>query len=128
MYRAYYYVVHDTLENIHYDAITGFDPVSFLRTRAKQGQINLFIKASWICYGNTAYKKVCPIPPPLAPKFKQGQVVTVNIAGHATEKWQGIVELSLWRRDLASNVYGIRFPENYNQYGNYLEDDLQIIN
>ncbi len=127
-YRAYYYEVFDKVANYSWEVSTGFDPVSYVRTNGKQGSINIQIKASWLCRGVTSFRKVCPMPAPLGARYMLGQEVTINLPKNISDKWRGKIELIYWRADLNSNVYGIRFEENNNLYGNYFERDLTTAN
>ena len=64
------------------------------------------------------------MPKPKQPKFKVGEKVKIGLEKHLTEGWEGLVELSLWRDDLNSNVYGIRFGDKKQMYGRYYEFNL----
>ena len=124
-YKAYYYQAFDLVQKTNWELVTGFDPKSYLRTFGPQGTIHLVIKASWICHGNTAYKKVCPLPPALAPRFQAGQAVTINLPSNQAHGYEGIVEIAFWRKDLKSNIYGVKLSDDSSLYGLFYEKNLE---
>ncbi|MBL0690936.1 MAG: hypothetical protein JJV97_01175 [SAR324 cluster bacterium] len=124
-YRAHYLKVYDEIGQITWEIVTGLPPKNYLSSIRRGVGISAIIKASWICKGNTSFKKVCPLPSPLEPKFAIGDLVEVKLTKHITDAWKGVVEIVLWREDLNSNVYGIRFLANQQfLYGNYYEINL----
>lgn len=124
-YRAYLIEVYDHIEKKKWDAITGFSPDQYILTHGGAQRLSFFIKATWHCYGNTAgYKPACPMPAPKKPKFQKGETVQVVLDKHVTDGWKGVVELSLYRKELKSNVYGVRFGKQKVLYNRYYEFNL----
>ena len=125
-YRAYLLEVFDHIDQKKWEISTGFAPDKYIQTHGGGYRIAVVKKASWMCYGDTSqFNKICPMPPPLQPKFKKGDQVEILLDKHITQGWKGVVELSLYREDLNSNIYGIRFPNRRNLYGRYFEFNLK---
>ena len=128
-YRAYLIEVYDHILQKKWDAATGFDPQQYILTHGGGNRLSSLLKATWVCYGDTnQFKPACPMPDPKEPKFKPGDQVEVTLKKHLTHGWKGTIEISLWRKDLKSNVYGIRFGDRKQMYGRYYEFNLKQIN
>lgn len=124
--RAYLLEVFDLFDNKSQEITTGFSPDKYIRTHGGDQRVSVLIKATWMCYGDTSgFQKVCAMPPAVKPLFKKGDQVRVSLKKHITEGWTGMVELSLYREGIKSNVYGIRFKNRRNLYGRYYEKDLE---
>ncbi|OGG96760.1 MAG: hypothetical protein A2527_04185 [Candidatus Lambdaproteobacteria bacterium RIFOXYD2_FULL_50_16] len=127
-YRAYLLEVYDHILGKQWEAATGFQPDHYIVTHGGGNRLSAIIKATWMCWGDLSrYAPVCKMPPTKDPKFEVGDLLEVTLKKHMTESWQGRVELSLWREDLKSNVYGLRFGKEKNLYGRYFEFDLKLI-
>ncbi|MGK0288892.1 MAG: hypothetical protein ACI86H_000313 [bacterium] len=125
-YRVYRLEIFDRIDKTEYETTTGFDPDQYIAVHGGYGRIAVILKASWHCYGDTSrFKKTCPMPKPVEPYFKVGEKVVIKLKKHITGGWTGIIELSLYREDLKSNVYGIRFLNRRSLYGRYFEYDLK---
>ena len=108
------------------DSITSFSPADYILTHGGPDRIGIIIRASWVCYGDTSRrKKVCPVPKPINPRYKDGDRVQIMLDKHLTHEWVGVVENSFFRPELRSNVYGIRFPDRNNLYTRYYEANLR---
>ena len=125
-YRAYELDVFDRIVNPSRKVITSFSPSDFIQVNGGPQRIGIIIRASWICYGDTSlYKKVCPMPKAVNPRFQEGDRVQIVLKKHLTDQWLGIIENSFFRRGLRSNVYGVRFTERGNLYTRYYESNLK---
>ena len=126
-YRAYELEVFDVIANTSRRVITSFSPSDFIQVNGGPQRTGVIIRASWICYGDTSlYKKVCPQPKAVNPRFQPGERVQIVLKKHLTDQWIGVVENSFFRPGLRSNVYGIRFTERGNLYSRYYESNLKI--
>ena len=125
-YRAYELEVFDRIVNTSRKVITSFSPSDFIQVNGGQQRIGIIIRASWICYGDTSlYKKVCPIPKAINPRFQEGDRVQIVLKKHLTDQWLGVIENSFFRPGLRSNVYGVRFTERGDLYTRYYESNLK---
>ena len=125
-YRAYELEVFDRTTQTSEKIITSFSPADYVLTHGGPDRIGIIIRASWICYGDTSRrKKVCPVPKPINPRYKDGDRVQIQLDKHLTHEWVGVVENSFFRPELRSNVYGIRFSERNNLYTRYYEANLR---
>ena len=125
-YRAYELEVFDRIVNTSRKVITSFSPSDFIQVNGGPQRIGIIIRASWICYGDTSlYKKVCPMPKAVNPRFQEGDRVQIVLKKHLTDQWLGIIENSFFRPGLRSNVYGVRFAERGNLYTRYYESNLK---
>lgn len=127
-YRAYELEIFDKFQKKSEIIITTFSPSDYILLNGGSQRIGVIIRASWICYGDTSdYKKVCPQPKPINPKFQVGDQVKIELKHHVTDNWIGKIENSFYRPDIKSNVYGVRFPKNRNLYTRYYEYNLKKI-
>jgi len=127
-YRAYELEVFDRIVNTSRKVITSFSPTDFIQVNGGPQRIGIIIRASWICYGDTSlYKKVCPTPKAINPRFQQGDRVQIVLKKHLTDQWLGVIENSFFRPGLRSNVYGVRFTERGNLYTRYYESNLKKV-
>ena len=127
-YRAYELEVFDRIANTSRLVITSFSPSDFIQVNGGPQRTGVIIRASWICYGDTSlYKKVCPQPKAINPRFKPGDRVQIVLKKHLTDRWIGIIENSFFRPGLRSNVYGVRFVERSNLYTRYYESNLKKV-
>ena len=127
-YRAYELEVFDHIANSSRKVITSFSPSDFIQVNGGPQRIGIIIRASWICYGDTSlYKKVCPTPKAINPRFQQGERVQIVLKKHLTDQWLGVIENSFFRPGLRSNVYGVRFTERGNLYTRYYESNLKKV-
>ena len=125
-YRAYELEVFDRIVNTSRKVITSFSPTDFIQVNGGPQRIGIIIRASWICYGDTSlYKKVCPMPKAVNPRFQEGDLVQIVLKKHLTDQWLGVIENSFFRPGLRSNVYGVRFAERGNLYTRYYESNLK---
>ncbi len=125
-YRAFLIEVYDHILKKKWEERTGFSPDKYVLTHGGGNRLSVFIKATWMCYGDTSgYTPACPIPDPVKPLFQKGQRVRVNLEKHITKGWVGIVELAYYRSRLKSNVYGVRFGEKRQLYNQYYEFNLE---
>lgn len=125
-YRAYELEIFDRLTKKSTIVVTSFSPSDYVLSNGGPQRIGVIIRASWMCYGDTSgYKKVCPQPKAVRPRFKVGDRVQIILKHHITDQWIGVVENSFYRPDLKSNVYGVRFPKNKNLYTRFYEANLQ---
>ncbi len=125
-YRAYELEVFDRVEQRREIVTTTFSPSDYILIHGGAQRIGVIIRASWMCWGDTSkFKKVCPPPPPISPRFQVGDQVQIILKKHITDQWIGKVENIFYRPDLRSNVYGVRFPEKKNLYTRYYEANLQ---
>lgn len=125
-YRAYLLEVYDLIDEKKQEIKTGFSPDEYIETHGGRTRISVLKKASWMCYGDTSkYTPVCDMPSAKKPIFKIGDQVQINLEKHITDQWVGEVELMLYRFDLKSNIYGIRFFNKRNLYGRYFEFNLK---
>ena len=125
-YRAYELEVFDRIANTSRNVITSFSPSDFIQVNGGPQRTGVIIRASWICYGDTSlYKKVCPQPKAINPRFQPGDRVQVVLKKHLTDRWVGKIENSFFRPGLRSNVYGVRFAERGNLYTRYYESNLR---
>ena len=125
-YRAYELEIFDRIVNTSRKVITSFSPSDFIQVNGGPQRIGIIIRASWICYGDTSlYKKVCPMPKAINPRFQEGDRVQIVLNKHLTDQWLGIIENSFFRPGLRSNVYGVRFAERGNLYTRYYESNLK---
>ena len=127
-YRAYELEVFDRITNTSRKVITSFSPSDFIQVNGGPQRTGIIIRASWICYGDTSlYKKVCPTPKAINPRFQQGDRVQIVLKKHLTDQWLGVIENSFFRPGLRSNVYGVRFTERGNLYTRYYESNLKKV-
>ena len=127
-YRAYELEVFERITNTSRKVITSFSPSDFIQVNGGPQRIGIIIRASWICYGDTSlYKKVCPTPKAINPRFQKGDRVQIVLKKHLTDQWLGVIENSFFRPGLRSNVYGVRFVERGNLYTRYYESNLKIV-
>ncbi len=125
-YRAYELEVFDRIANTSRKVITSFSPSDYIQVNGGPQRTGVIIRASWICYGDTSlYKKVCPQPKAINPRFQQGDRVQIVLKKHLTDQWVGVIENSFFRPGLRSNVYGVRFAERGNLYTRYYESNLK---
>ena len=125
-YRAYELEVFDRIVNTSRKVITSFSPSDFIQVNGGPQRIGIIIRASWICYGDTSlYKKVCPMPKAITPRFQEGDRVQIVLKKHLTDQWLGVIENSFFRPGLRSNVYGVRFTERGDLYTRYYESNLK---
>ena len=125
-YRAYELEVFDRIANTSRKVITSFSPSDFIQVNGGPQRTGVIIRASWICYGDTSlYKKVCPHPKAINPRFQPGDSVQIVLKKHLTDQWIGVIENSFFRPGLRSNVYGVRFAERGNLYTRYYESNLK---
>jgi len=125
-YRAYELEVFDRIVNTSRKVITSFSPSDFIQVNGGPQRIGIIIRASWICYGDTSlYKKVCPMPKAINPRFQEGDRVQIVLKKHLTDQWLGVIENSFFRPGLRSNVYGVRFTERGDLYTRYYEANLK---
>lgn len=125
-YRAYLLEIYDHIDRKKWDAVTGFPPDQYILTHGGGNRLSAFLKATWHCFGDTAgYRQPCPMPAPIKPLFKKGDQVKITLNKHVTEGWIGIVEIILYRSDLGSNIYGVKFGEKRKLYNRYYEFDLE---
>ncbi|MBG55952.1 MAG: hypothetical protein CL935_02330 [Deltaproteobacteria bacterium] len=127
-YRAYELEVFDRIANTSRKLITSFSPSDFIQVNGGPQRTGVIIRASWICYGDTSlYKKLCPQPKAINPKYEPGERVQIVLKKHLTDQWIGVIENSFFRPGLRSNVYGVRFAERGNLYTRYYESNLQKV-
>ncbi len=125
-YRAYEIEVYDRMERKSEIIITTFSPNDYILTHGGDQRVGIILRASWICYGDTShYKKPCPKPETIYPKFAVGDRVQIVLEHHVTDQWEGVIENSFYRPDLRSNVYGVRFPDRRRMYARYYEANLR---
>lgn len=104
---------------------TAMNPDLYARTHGGEQRIGVIMLATWVCYGDTSgYRQVCPLPPPVKPRFSVGDEVTVRLAKHITEGWQGKVEVAYFQHSVNANIYGVRFADRQQVYARYFEKDL----
>lgn len=128
-YRAYLLEVYDHILQKKWDAATGFDPGHYIVVHGGGNRLSVLLKATWHCYGDTSqYTPTCPMPETRQGLFKVGDQVEVTLDKHMTQGWKGVVELALWRDDLKSNVYGVRFGAKKQMFGRYFEFNLKAVN
>ena len=97
-YRAYELEVFDRIVNTSRKVITSFSPSDFIQVNGGPQRIGIIIRASWICYGDTSlYKKVCPMPKAVNPRFQEGDRVQIVLKKHLTDQWLGVIENSFFR-------------------------------
>lgn len=126
-YRAYELEVFDHIEQTRQIITTTFSPSDYILSRGGPQRISVVLRASWMCWGDTSqYRRICPSPPPISPRFQIGESVQIVLEKHISHKWIGVVENSFYRPDLRSNVYGVRFPERKDMYTRYYEGNLQL--
>ncbi len=143
-YRAFMLEVYDHVsKKVFPDVCTGFSPDKYILTHGGGNRHSVIVKATWQCHGDTSistvfekvvrkkWKKVyctkshvCPMPPPIDPRFKVGDKVTVKLEKHITEGWSGTVELVYYQRNVLSNVCGVRFGKKNSVYQKYYQRDL----
>ena len=105
-YRAYELEVFDRIANTSRKVITSFSPSDFIQVNGGPQRIGIIIRASWICYGDTSlYKKVCPTPKAINPRFQQGERVQIVLKKHLTDQWLGVIENSFFRPGLPNHEY-----------------------
>ena len=133
-YRAYELEVTDLLDcRINkrekckrFQVRTSMAPDLYVRTHGGQDRIGTILLATWMCRGDTSgFRSVCPRPPARKPKFSVGDEVEILLDQHITQGWRGRVEIVYYQRSVASNVYGIRFPDRQEVYARYFEKDLK---
>ena len=127
-YRAYELEVFEQIANTSRRVITSFSPSDFIQVNGGPQRTGVIIRASWICYGDTSlYKKVCPQPKAINPRFMSGDRVQIVLKKHLTDQWIGEIENSFFRPGLRSNVYGVRFADRGNLYTRYYESNLKKV-
>ena len=125
-YRAYLLELYDHILKRQWEAQTGFSPDKYVLTHGGGNRLSVFVKATWICPGDTSSPKpVCNMPASIKPRFKKGDWVKITLEKHATEGWIGEVELDYYQADVKSNVYGIRFGQKRKLYNRYFEFNLE---
>ena len=123
--RTYLLEVYDHIDKRKFEIVTEFSPDKYLSTHGGGRRSSVIIKATWMCYGDTSgLIRPCKMPKPRNPIYKKGETVKVTLNKHISQGWEGIVELSLYRRDLKGNVYGVRFLSKKQMYGRYFEKDI----
>lgn len=128
-YRAYWIEVYDHILNKKWEERTGFSPDKYILTHGGGNRLSVFVKATWMCYGDTSkFQPACPVPPPIEPKFQAGDQVKINLEKHITEGWVGVIELAYYQAGVKSNVYGVRFGEKRQLYNRYFEFNLDKAN
>ena len=91
-YRAYELEVFDRIANSSRLVITSFSPSDFVQVNGGPQRTGVIIRASWICYGDTSlYKKVCPQPKAVNPRFQPGDRVQIVL------KKDGFLVLSIFK-------------------------------
>ena len=124
--RAYLLDVYDHVAKNQWEIRTGFAPDTYINSHGGINRVTVLVKATWMCYGNTAHFILpCKMPKAKKPLFKIGDTVNVTLEKHITKGWEGKVVLSLYRADLKSNVYGIRFKGPRKLYNRYFEFNLK---
>jgi len=124
-YRAYLIEVYDHITQKSWEERTGFSPDKYILTHGGGNRLSAFIKATWVCYGDTSgYTPACRVPKPIKPKFKVGERVKITLEKHITQHQIGVVELAYYQKGVRSNVYGIRFGDKRQIYNRYFEFDL----
>ena len=127
-FRAYLMEVYDQIDKKKWETVTGFSPDEYILTHGGGNRLSVIIKATWHCYGDTSgFKNPCAMPSAVDPLFKKGDRVRIDLKRHITDGWLGNVELSLYRKDLNSNVYGVRFDSKRKLYGRYFEFNLKKV-
>ena len=127
-YRAYLIEVYDHILKKKWEERTGFSTDKYIHTHGGGNRVSAFVKATWMCYGDTSdYAEVCPIPDPLQPKFQKGDRVKITLEKHITQGWIGVVELGYYQAGVNSNVYGVRFGEKRQLYNRYFEFNLEKV-
>ena len=127
-FRAYLMEVHDHIEKKKWETVTGFSPDDYISTHGGRNRLSVLVKATWHCYGDTSgFRSPCAMPEPIDPLFQKGDRVLVDLEKHITDGWMGTVELSLYRRELNGNVYGVRFDDRRKLYSRYFEFNLKKI-
>ena len=126
-YRAYLLEIYDVIDKVNWEVNTGIPPDVYIQTHGGASRLRAIMKATWMCYGETSqYQYVCEMPTPRFPKFDVGDRVKVTLEKHLTKDWQGVIEVALWREDLKSNIYGVRFKETGNLlFSRYFEFNLE---
>jgi hypothetical protein len=124
-YRAYLIEVYDHISKTSKVESTGFSPDDYILTHGGGNRLTAFIKATWVCHGDTSgIKPTCPIPKPIKPRFKVGDRVRVTLEKHINQNWVGIVEVAYYQRGVRSNVYGVRFGDKRQVYNRFFEFNL----
>lgn len=125
-YRAFLIEVYDHIDKKKFEQVTGFSPDKYIITHGGGNRFSVFVKATWMCYGDTSkFKQPCPMPDPIQPKFQKGQRVKIKLEKHITQGWIGVIELAYFQGSVNSNVYGVRFGEKRQLYNRYYEFDLE---
>lgn len=125
-YRAYLIEVYDHILQKKWEERTGFSPDKYINTHGGGNRLSTFVKATWMCYGDTSnYTPACPIPKPVEPRFQEGDRVKITLEKHITGGWIGTVELAYFQAGVNSNVYGVRFGEKKQLYNRYFEFNLE---
>ncbi len=125
-YRAYLIEVYDHILKKKWEERTGFSTDKYIVTHGGGNRVSAFVKATWMCYGDTSsYEEVCPLPDPIQPKFQKGDRVKITLEKHITQGWIGVVELAYYQAGVKSNVYGVRFGEKKQLYNRYFEFNLE---
>ena len=121
-------MVYDHIDNRQWETATGFSPDEYILTHGGKNRLSAYVKATWHCYGDTSgFQKPCAMPKAIEPLFKKGEHVQIVLEKHVTDGWRGTVELSLFRKDLNSNVYGVRFDDKRALYNRYFEMNLKKV-
>ena len=125
-YRTYLLEVYDHILEKQWEVQTGFSPDKYVLTHGGGNRLSVFVKATWVCYGDTSSPKpICEMPAPQNPVFQKGDWVKINLEKHATEGWIGQIELVYYQADVKSNVYGVRFGQKRQLYNRYFEFNLE---
>lgn len=105
---------------------TAMSPDLYESTHGGSWRVGVLMLATWMCYGDTSgFRPVCPRPPPREGRFAEGDEVVVALNKHITQGWRGQVEVAYYQASVASNVYGVRFPDRRGVYARYFEKDLR---
>ena len=124
-YRAYELEIFDRITSKSKTIITSFSPSDYILTHGGPQRIGVIIRASWICYGDTANGKPVVQYPTHQSTFEPGDRVQIALSKHVTHDWIGVIENIFFRPELRSNIYGIRFPDRHNLYTRYYEANLK---
>ncbi len=125
-YRAYMIEVFDHILKKKWEENTGFSPDKFIQTHGGGNRLSAYVKATWMCYGDTSkYTPACPMPKPIKPLFNKDDRIKVKLEKHVTQGWIGVVELVYYQASVRSNVYGVRFGQKRQLYQRYFEFDLE---
>ncbi len=125
-YRAFYIEAYDHILKKKWEERTGFSPDKYILTHGGGNRLSVFVKATWMCYGDTSkFQPACPMPKPIEAKFQKGDRVKIKLKKHITEGWIGVVDVAYYQAGVKSNVYGVKFGEKRQLYNRYFEFDLE---